>query len=194
MSAEAPSGWLAQEFGPLLDASDLDERQRWFVRARWFDQMVWFDSKAKTAQRRYYVLRLVAIVGGLIVPALVSLNIHHGTAASTIAWTTFALSLVVGIAVALDGFFNWGGRWRQYRRTAELLKGHGWQYFELIGVYNGYRSHRPAFRRFAAAVEALIAEDVEAYLSKVMRDQHQVDQQPETEHDPPASAQPMPEG
>src|SRR5262252_2032557 len=69
MSAEAPSGWLAQEFGPLLDASDLDERQRWFVRARWFDQMVWFDSKAKTAQRRYYVLRLVAIVGGLIVPA-----------------------------------------------------------------------------------------------------------------------------
>lgn len=193
MSADALSGWLAQEFGGLLDDFDLDERQRRFVRARWLDQMAWFDTKARQAQRRYYLLRLVAIVGGLIVPALVSLNVHQDTVASTIAWTTFALSLVVGISVAVDGFFNYGGRWRQYRRTAELLKGHGWQYFELVGVYSGYSSHRAAFPRFAAAVEALIAEDVEAYLSKVMREQQQ-DEKQEDKHDAPAASQPMLEG
>jgi hypothetical protein len=194
MSSDAQSGWLVQEFGPLLDEFDLNERQRRFVRSRWLDQVSWFDAKAKQAQRRYYVLRLVAIVGGLIVPALVSLNIHRDTVASTIAWTTFALSLVVGIAVAVDGFFNYGGRWRQYRRTAELLKGHGWQYFELIGVYSGYRTHRAAFPRFAAAVEALIAEDVEAYLSKVMREEQHGEQPEEAKHDAPPASQPMLEG
>jgi hypothetical protein len=173
MPAESPSAWLAQEFGGLLDAVDLDERQRQFVRARFFDQTAWFEAKAKQTQRRYYVLRLVAIVGGLVVPALVSLNVRHGQVASAIAWTTFALSLVVGVSVAVDGFFNYGGRWRQYRRTAELLKGHGWQFYELVGVYGGYRTHRAAFGRFAAAVEALIAEDVETYLSKVMREHPQ---------------------
>jgi uncharacterized protein DUF4231 len=194
MSSDAQSGWLVQEFDPLLDEFDLDERQRRFVRSRWLEQTAWFEAKAKQAQRRYYVLRLVAIVGGLIVPALVSLNIHQDSVASTIAWTTFALSLVVGIAVAVDGFFNYGGRWRQYRRTAELLKGHGWQYFELIGVYSGYPTHRAAFPRFAAAVEALIAEDVEAYLSKVMREQQHDEQPEEAKHDAPTASQPMLEG
>jgi hypothetical protein len=193
MSADTPSSWLAQEFGGLLDEFDLDERQRRFVRARWFDQMEWFDAKAKLAQRRYYVLRLTAIVGGLVVPALVSLNIHHGTLGSGVAWTTFALSLVVGIAIAVEGFFNYGGRWRQYRRTAELLKGHGWQYFELVGVYSSFPTHSAAFSRFAAAVEALIAEDVEAYLSKVMREQ-QESEEPETKHEAGATSQPMLEG
>ena len=178
MRTDASSGWLAQEFGGLLDEFDLDERQERFVRARWFDQMAWFDGKARQAQQRYHLLRLVAIVGGLVVPALVSLNVRHGSVASTIAWATFALSLAVGIAVAVDGFFNYGGRWRQYRRTAELLKAHGWQYFELVGVYSGYPNHRAAFERFAAAVESLIAEDVESYLSKVMAEHPQAERQP----------------
>jgi Protein of unknown function (DUF4231) len=195
MSADASSSWLAQEFGGVVDDFDLDERQRRFVQARWLDQMAWFDAKARQSQRRYYLLRLVAIVGGLIVPALVSLNIHQDTVRSTIAWATFTLSLVVGISVAVDGFFNYGGRWRQYRRTAELLKGHGWQYFELVGVYSGFRTHRAAFPRFAAAVEALIAEDVEAYLSKVMREQQHGEQQAgqEAKHDEAASSHPLPE-
>ena len=183
MPADTPAAWLAQEFAGLLDEIDLDERQRRFVRSRWFDQTVWFEGKAKQTQRRYYALRLVAIVGGLVVPALVSLNVRHGTVASTIAWATFALSLVVGAAVAVDGFFNYGGRWRQYRRTAELLKGHGWQFYELVGVYGGDRTHRAAFARFAAAVESLIAEDVDTYLTKVVREQPHTEEHQNEHHE-----------
>jgi Protein of unknown function (DUF4231) len=167
------SGWLQQEFGGLIDELELGDRQKRFMRARWLDQIMWFERKAKQAQQRYYVSRLTAIVGGLVVPALVSLNVRHAQVASAIAWSTFALSLVVGISVAVDGFFNYGGRWRQYRRTAEHLKAHGWQFFELAGAYIGYPSHDAAFAPFAAAVEALIADDVDVYLSKVMRDQQQ---------------------
>ena len=41
------------------------------MRSRWLDQIVWLEGKANGSQRWYYGLRLVAIVGGLIVPALI---------------------------------------------------------------------------------------------------------------------------
>ena len=163
---------LAQELGSLVDELSLDDRQKHFMRARWLDQVLWLERKATQAQQRYYALRLVGIVGGLVVPALVSLNLHRADTASAIAWTTFSVSLVVAIAIAVEGFFNYGGRWRRFRRTAEQLKGEGWQFSGLAGTYAAYRTHNAAFRPFAAAVESLIAQDVESYLTRVAREQH----------------------
>ena len=68
MPTDSSSSWPVQEFGGLIDEFELDDRQKRFLQARWLDQMAWFDRKAKQAQRRYYLLRLVAIVGGLVVP------------------------------------------------------------------------------------------------------------------------------
>ena len=149
---------------------ELGDRQRHYMRSRWLEQIVWLEGKAKKSQRWYYSLRLVAIVGGLIVPALVSLNVHEGEFRNTIVWTTFVVSLVVAIAVAVEGFFHYGDRWRHYRRTVELLKSQGWQLYELSGAYASFRTHGSAFRSFAATVEALIAEDVDTYVSRVMRE------------------------
>ncbi len=140
----------------MIDELDLDEPQRRFMRSRWLDQVAWLERKAKLCQQRYYSLRIVAIVGGVVVPALVSLNVRTGSVASTIAWTTFAVSLLVAAAVALEEFFHYGDRWRNYRRSAEDLKSRGWQFFELSGDYAGHGSHRAAFRDFAAAVERAI--------------------------------------
>jgi hypothetical protein len=178
VAADDYSTWLKNELGGLVEGLGLDSRQETFWRARWLDQVVWLEGKAKQCQQRYYALRLMAIVGGLTVPALVSLNVRQGSVASTIAWTTFAVSLLVAIAVSVEGFFRYGERWRHYRRTAELLKGHGWQFYELAGPYAAYANHRAAFRPFATAVEGLIAEDVEVYIKQVTREQQQ---QPEGE-------------
>jgi Protein of unknown function (DUF4231) len=195
MAADGYSAWLRQELGGLIEELDVDDRQKRFLRSRWLDQVAWLEVKAKQCQQRYYGLRLVAIVGGLIVPALVSLNVRQGKVASPLAWTTFTLSLVVAIAVSLEGFFHYGERWRQYRRTAELLKSHGWQFYELAGAYAGYRSHRTAFRSFAATVEGLISEDVNAYVNRVMREsQHDDDAQAEVEADAEAKAEHKQEG
>jgi hypothetical protein len=182
MAADEYSNWLRQELGALVDELELDERQKRFMRSRWLDQIVWLEGKAKRSQRYYYALRLVAIVGGLVVPALVSLNVRGSNVASAIAWTTFAVSLLVAAAVAVEGFFHHGERWRHYRRTSELLKSQGWQFFELTGAYGSHRSHRTAFRAFAAAVEGLIAEDVDVYVSQVMRERaRDTDSEPEVE-------------
>jgi hypothetical protein len=140
------------------------------MRSRWLDQIVWLEGKANGSQRWYYGLRLVAIIGGLVVPALVSLNLNDGDFHDAVVWTTFGLSLVVAIVVAIEGFFHYGDRWRHYRRTVELLKSQGWHFYELAGSYATFRSHAAAFRTFTTTVETLIAEDVDTYVSRVMRE------------------------
>lgn len=183
MAADDYSTWLKNELGGLVDELDLDQRQKTFWRARWLDQVVWLEGKAKQCQQRYYALRLMGIVGGLTVPALVSLNVREGKL-TWVAWTTFAVSLAVATAVSLEGFFRYGERWRHYRRTSESLKAQGWQFYELAGAYAAYHTHSGAFRRFATAVEGLIADDVDVYVKQVTREQQQQQHEGETGSEP----------
>jgi len=97
------------------------------------------EKKAVSAQKRYYLLRLTAIVGGVTLPALVSLNISGESVSAYLCWLTFCISLLVAISVAVEGFFNYGERWRHYRRTVEDLKREGWQFFQLSGPYGVVR-------------------------------------------------------
>jgi hypothetical protein len=181
-AADTYESWLEQELGDLIDELDLGERQKRYLRSRWLDQIVWLEKKAKQNQRLYYTLRVIAIVGGVIVPALVSLNVREGDVASAIAWTTFAVSLVVAIAVAVEGFFRYGERWRHYRRTAELLKTEGWQFFQLTGHYRRHTTTAGAYELFASRVEDILQLDIDAYITTVAAEP--ADKQPKTPQTP----------
>jgi hypothetical protein len=153
-----------KQFLELIDALDVGDLQKRFLRSRWLDQVTWFEGKAVYNKRRYYGLRIVVIIGGVTVPALVSLNVRETDVARSLAWVTFGLSLLVAVAAALEAFFGYGERWRTSRQTAEALKSHGWQFFELAGPY-ALRDHATAFPAFAAHVESLVQQDVEAFIA-----------------------------
>ncbi|WP_446402133.1 DUF4231 domain-containing protein [Coleofasciculus sp. C1-SOL-03] len=42
------------------------------METRWLDQVLWLEERATKAQRCYYFLRLLTIIGGVIVSALVA--------------------------------------------------------------------------------------------------------------------------
>jgi hypothetical protein len=76
----------------------------------------------------------------------------------------------VAICAAIDQFYKYGDRWRHYRRSVELLKSDGWQFFQLIGSYAIYAdkgNHKAAFALFANQVESIIRSDVEGYISQI---------------------------
>ncbi len=171
MAKETYDTWLKKEFDALIDTlTPLSDLQKRFVRSRWLDQVLWLEKKAKGSQRRYYGLRVITIAGGVVVPALVSLSIQSNKVTSALAWITFSLSLLVALAAALEGFFRFGDRWRNYRHSAETLKSEGWRFFELAGAYAPHRTHDEAFPAFAAQVEALIQAEVEGYISRVVQE------------------------
>lgn len=86
------------------------------------------------------------------------------------SFAAFAVSQVVAICAAIDQFFKYGDRWRHYRRSVELLKSDGWQFFQLTGPYATYAKkggHEEAFALFANQVENIIRSDVEGYISQI---------------------------
>jgi Protein of unknown function (DUF4231) len=160
-------------FEHLISGTELGDRERQFLKLRWLDQVLWMESKAGQAQRFYYRLRLLTIVGAVVVPALVALNTLGGTAGRAAQIATWLVSLVVAISAAVEGFFQFGQRWRNYRSTAERLKVEGWLFLQLAGPYaSADRSHADAFRTFATHVEEVIQKEVDAYITEVATEKH----------------------
>lgn len=169
---DAYSAWLKTEFGGLIDELDLDERRKRFLRSRWLEQLDWVGSKANKARDRYYRLRLTTVIGAVLVPGLVSVSFAGGALERSLRVTTWVISLVVAVSAAVEQFFRFGERWRNYRRTAERLKTEGWLYLELSGPYStDGATHESAFPAFATRVEELLQGDVDVYLTKVAVEQ-----------------------
>jgi hypothetical protein len=143
-----------------IDESKLDEDKKSFLWARWLDPILTFERKAKNNERLHLGLRTIAVVGGILVPALVSVKGHWAHP------TSIVTGLVVAIAIALDGLLDLSGRWREYAQTAEGLKTLGWQFFELAGQYKEQTSLEEAFKPFVADVEDLIKAEVSVYLNQ----------------------------
>jgi hypothetical protein len=161
---------LKESFGEIVASlDDLGSLQKDFLTRRWLDQILWMEGAATRAQARYYSLRLVTVVGAVVVPVLIGLNLT-GDADRVISWVAVGLSLVVATSAAVEEFFNFGQRWRHYRRTVERLKAEGWLFFELVGDYVSENGHAGAFPRFAARVEDLLREDVDVYVTQVVRE------------------------
>jgi Protein of unknown function (DUF4231) len=162
---------LKDDLGQLINALELGELHKHSLRSRWLDQVLWMEKKASHCQRRYYIFRLTAIVGGVIVPALVGLNLANNQfAAGLIQWTAFGLGIIVAISVASEEFFHFGERWRHYRSTAERLKIEGWQFFQLGGPYQDFKDHKEAYSSFATRTESIHQQEVDVYITEIAKE------------------------
>ena len=168
-SGDSYHDWLKQDLSSLIDALEITDLQKHFLRSRWLDQVLWMEKKSKSAQKQYYLLRLTAIIGGVIVPALLSLSFTNTVTLSYVHGITFVLSLVVAISVAVEEFFHYGERWRHYRSNVELLKIEGWQFFQLSGRYKNL-SHVNVYPVFAENVENILQKEVDVYITDVVKE------------------------
>jgi len=131
------------------------------------ENLLWMEDAAQRTRRRYYTLRLLTVVGAVIVPALVSIN-AVGKTNAVVTWITFAISLIVGVSAAVDGFFRFGDRWRHYRGVVEEMKAEGWAFHELNGPYaQPDATHQSAFRTFVQRVEALLRRETQTFISEI---------------------------
>ncbi len=177
MSANDHGGSTADGLQRVIDTLDMEEEKKEWMRDRWLDQVLWFDKKAAQANARHSSLHVVAISGGVLVPALVTLasRSSESNTLNLAGEMAFVVSLLVAIAVGLDSFFHFGERWRHFRRTAELLKTEGWLFIEGGGRYKTHQHlanfHDRFFPFFASKVEELIRRDVEIYLTRIVQEQ-----------------------
>lgn len=180
--------YLRQDFQKVIDTLNLPELKKHFLTARWLEQVLWMEVKSGKSQKRYYAFRVTTIIGGIILPALVSLNITDSQVRVTMVWATFFLSQVVAISAAIEEFFHYGERWKHYRRTCESLKNQGWLFFQLSGPYINYKNHEQAFSVFANQVEDILHHDVEVYSTQVVQENKKEENDKHSENDLPERA------
>ena len=65
---------LKDNLSGLIESLDLSDFQKQSLRSRWLDQVLWMEKRASTARNWYYTLRLITIIGGVLIPALVSIT------------------------------------------------------------------------------------------------------------------------
>ncbi|AFY39456.1 hypothetical protein Lepto7376_3228 [[Leptolyngbya] sp. PCC 7376] len=164
--------YLQEPLETVIDQLDLTAREKHFIKGRWLDQLIYADKRASRDQKKYFRLRMITIVGGVIVPALVSLNnIENTRIRNAISWITFVTSLTVAVSAAVEEFFQYGESYRRFRNTAEGMKIEGWSFFQLSGPYEDAASHAKAYKTFASHVEKIIQKDVEGYNAEMMKKQ-----------------------
>jgi hypothetical protein len=173
MDKTADHEHMRAEMNQLISAIELPELNKQFLRARWLESVIWMDEKAQESVWWYRRLRLATIIGGVIVPALVSLNVGSDMQ-GLIQTVTFIVSLVVALSAAVEEFFRYGERWRHYRRMTESLKSEGWQFLQLSGDYAN-QTYSQAYPVFAARVEELSREEVESYSTQVFKEKKKAD-------------------
>ena len=160
---------VRKDLEELIEALTLDDVQKRYLRSRWLDQLLWMDSKARQTQQRYYALQLTTIIGGVVIAPLVSLDASaQGSGKSLAHWLAIGIGLIVAMSAAVEGFFHYGDRWKQYRRDAELLKAEGWQYSQRSGPYQSAASHAEGYPTFVGRVEQILQKDVESYFTQVV--------------------------
>jgi len=163
-----------RELGAQIDLLDLAPIQRAYLRQRWLSELTYLSGSARRHQRYHYTLQIVIIIGGVLVPALVGLHVNNTQWwAPAIQWLAFTLGLIVAMAAALEGFFRWGDRWRHFRLRREQLFAEGWAFLELAGAYRRFDSHQEGFKSFVTRTEEKIGQEVQVYISEVVRSDDQ---------------------
>ncbi|NES23094.1 MAG: DUF4231 domain-containing protein [Symploca sp. SIO3E6] len=167
---------LKQQFIELIDQLELPDLNKQFMKSRWLDQLLWLEKKSGGAKTWSHRLRLTIIVGGVLVPALVSLNFNNNRLGETIGWVTFGLSQLVAISAAVEEYFHFTDKYSQYRQTAECLKSEAWKFFQLSGTYKQYPDHMQAYSIFALRVERFIQKDVQTF-AEIAQEQEKLEKQ-----------------
>lgn len=148
----------------LIDGIKELEPYREFMKKRWIGMVMWWHTRSVEARWKYFLLRAIIVVGGVLIPVLTTVSMRSG-------WQGFApvaiavLGAIVAGCAAWEGVANYGEIWREKRRAAELLKVEGWQFLQLCGKYQPEKEYKVAFPRFAAEIESMIAREVGEYLA-----------------------------
>ena len=148
----------------LIDGIKGLDPYRDFLKKRWIGMIMWWHTRSVGARWKYFLLRAIIVVGGVLIPVLTTLNRHTGFQEFGIDAIAVIGGIVAGCA-AWEGFANYGEVWREKRRAAEMLKVEGWQFIQLCGKYQPDKQYQVAFPRFAAEVESMIAREVGEYLA-----------------------------
>jgi hypothetical protein len=137
-----------------------EDRQKIFIDEEWLGNLLEVDKRAHGYKSMYYILRFVAVVGGVLLPffAVGGRNPE----------VTSLLSVVVAASVGWEAAFAYGEKWQLFRRMSALLEHEGVRFLSRLPPGQS-TTDEPAFQAFVRRVERILKQKVEGYTAIVER-------------------------
>ena len=156
------------------------------IELRYLGLLKQYESRLIYIDFFYHFSRAFISLGGVVVPALLSIQSPTSEYSTPLYWTTWAISLTVTVLHNFSSIFRFDKKFVGIHSTYERLKGEGWQYFELSGRYSGHHghgqpTHQNQFMYFVNNVEKLRLAQIEEEYTSIK----EPDKTPNTIHQQP---------
>jgi Protein of unknown function (DUF4231) len=152
------------EIEDVLSLADIAPDARVYLTARWAAQVERAARNVGNNKRNYYLARIPAVVGALVLPALTTPSVD----AAWIRWAAWLTSLIVAVATGVESVFRFGSRWRLYRMLLDSLRAEAWAFqFSLAPAYSNTAPDR-GVRTFLTRCEDILSRHGDSYVADVV--------------------------
>lgn len=150
-----------------LVESDLSGEQLTFWNERWVREVIAMSDRLERSRWLFYPVRSVVVASGVVVPALVGLNLS-GTGGHVIQIVTLVLSITSGLCLGLLETLSIRQRFRLNRAFFDPLYREGLLFATRSGKYAGFSSRPLSMPTFVVAVENWIEKYEAGYNEEIL--------------------------
>jgi hypothetical protein len=134
-----------EEFIKILRSiQGLTDIQIRIIEVRYLSILRKYRERVKVINIIYHFIRLFVSLGGVAVPALLSIQTPNSPSSVPLFWFTWFISLSVTILHNISNIFRFDKKYFGINSTIDKLSSEGWQYLELSGKYTSHHPHPPA--------------------------------------------------
>jgi hypothetical protein len=131
-----------EEFVKILRSiPELTDQQIRIIEVRYVSMIIDYKKRVKKYDYFHHITRLIISLGGVAVPALLSIQSPGQLNSIALYWFTWIVSLTVTVLQNLSNIFRFDKKYYGLHSTVEKLNREGWQYLELSGRYSTHDSH-----------------------------------------------------
>jgi len=146
------------------------ETDKHILKSRFLYEVLNYDLRRNHTKRYYNIFRFAVTVGSILLPALLSIGQMDPAKLpknfdQISYWSTWSISLTVTVCNGFLQLFSLDKNYFEYALTSEQLKTEGWQFFQLSGKYEDYKTHEEAYRPFCKSIENIKRKQVEKEFS-----------------------------
>ena len=131
---------LARVFRSLTTLTPVQIR---LIEIRYINLIQYYEGRIYYVDLSYHTTRLFISIGGVAVPALLSIQSPTGINSVWLYWFTWGISLLVTLCHNVSTMLRFDKKYFGIHGTLERLKTEGLQYLELSGHYSGHHGHGP---------------------------------------------------
>ena len=134
-----------EEFIKILRSlQGLTDIQIRIIEVRYLSILRKYRLRVKYVNVVYHFIRLFVSLGGVAVPALLSIQTPSSPSSIPLFWFTWFISLSVTVLHNISNIFRFDKKYFGINSTIDKLSSEGWQYLELSGKYTSHHPHPPA--------------------------------------------------